>query len=226
METEAAGRILDFLAFSERLKRELRHSWLADGRRESVAEHCWQMALMAMLVHRELEHAVDLGRALRLVLVHDLVEAEAGDVPSFETGERRDLKAARERRAIEGIRDRLPGDTGAELFDLWHEFEDRATPEARLAHALDQLEVQIQHNLADLATWEPVEYGLVWTKMDRACAHDRFLAALCDAVKARAEAKLAAAGHDVGRLRCEALDAVALKGRADPTPGSQSPAAG
>ena len=57
--------ILDFLALAERLKCELRHSWLSNGRQESVAEHSWQMALMAMLMHRHLERPVDLGKTLK-----------------------------------------------------------------------------------------------------------------------------------------------------------------
>src|SRR5438093_11708878 len=76
MENEAR-RILEFLGLSERLKRELRHSWLSDGRRESVAEHTWQMALVALLAYRHLEHPVDIGRVLKIILVHDLVEALA-----------------------------------------------------------------------------------------------------------------------------------------------------
>ena len=132
-----AARILEFLALSERLKLELRHSWLSDGRQESVAEHSWQMALMALLVHRHLAEPVDIGRVLKMVLVHDLVEAEVGDVPFFATGERKTGKAERERQAIRSIRDRLPGPTGQEIHDLWHEYEDRKTPESRFAGALD-----------------------------------------------------------------------------------------
>lgn len=80
MQNEASN-ILQFLALSERLKRELRHSWLSDGRRESVAEHTWQMALIALLAYRHLEQQVEIGRVLKMILVHDLVEAIAGDVP-------------------------------------------------------------------------------------------------------------------------------------------------
>ena len=188
MENEAR-RILEFLGLSERLKRELRHSWLSDGRRESVAEHTWQMAL------------VDIGRVLKIILVHDLVEALAGDVPYFEVGERKEFKAERERAAIEEIRIRVAGDTGQEIFDLWHEFEAHATAEARFATALDNLEVQIQHNLADFGTWEPIEYDLVYTKMDARCSHDAFLTALCNAVKAQAEAKMVGEGIDVASIR-------------------------
>lgn len=193
--------ILEFLAFSEGIKRELRHCWLSNGRQESVADHSWQMALMAILAHRELEEPVDIGRTLKMILAHDLVEAETGDVPFFEQGPRRAEKPARERAAIEGIRDRLGAPVGQELFDLWCEYEAKATPEARFASALDHLEVQIQHNLADLETWAPIEYDLVYTKMDRACAHDRFLAGLCEAVKAQAEAKMRAGGVDVDEVK-------------------------
>jgi putative hydrolases of HD superfamily len=200
MENEAR-RILEFLGLSERLKRELRHSWLSDGRHESVAEHTWQMALVALLAYRHLEHPVDIGRVLKIILVHDLVEALAGDIPYFEVGERKELKAERERAAIEEIRIRVAGDTGQEIFELWHEFEAHATAEARFATALDNLEVQIQHNLADFGTWEPIEYDLVYTKMDARCSHDAFLTALCNAVKSQAEAKMVDGGIDVASIR-------------------------
>ena len=196
-----ATRILDFLALAERLKTELRHSWLSSGRQESVAEHSFQMALMALLVHRHLAQPVDLCKALKMILVHDLVEAEAGDVPFFDDSGRRALKPARERAAIESIRARLGAPLGPEFHDLWLEFERKGSAEARLASALDNLEVQIQHNLAPLETWTPIEHDLVYTKMDAPCAYDPFLAALCAAVKAQAEAKLRSAGVDVDALR-------------------------
>ncbi|MEM7021245.1 MAG: HD domain-containing protein [Pseudomonadota bacterium] len=189
--------ILEFLALSERLKCELRHSWLSNGRQESVAEHSWQMALMAMLMHRHLEQPVDLGKTLKMILTHDLVEAETGDVPYFERSERKTMKAERERAAIELIRSKLGEPTGQEIFELWHEYEAKQTAEARFAGALDHLEVQVQHNLADIGTWTPFEYDLVYTKMDQACAHDRFIAAFCDAVKDQSEEKMRAAGVDV-----------------------------
>ena len=206
MASEAtARRLVDFLAFSARLKSELRHSWLADGRQESVAEHTWQMALFALLAHPHLEHPVDLDRSLRMILVHDLVEAEVGDVPSFADGSRREEKAARERAAILGIRERLGPPSGQEVFDLFEEYEKRESHEARFAKALDDLEVQLQHNLAELDTWEEVEYELVYTKMDPHCRHDAFLRRLCETIKRDAEAKLERGGLDVERIRRKAL---------------------
>lgn len=198
---EQACTILQFLALSERLKRELRHSWLSDGRRESVAEHTWQMALMALLSYRHLELPVDIGRVLKMIIVHDLIEAIAGDVPYFEEGERKKLKAERERAAIEEIRSMVAGETGQELFELWYEFEARATAEARYASALDHLEVQIQHNLASIDTWEPIEYDLVYTKMVDRCSHDAFLTNLCGAVRDQAENKMLASGIDVVSIK-------------------------
>jgi 5'-deoxynucleotidase YfbR-like HD superfamily hydrolase len=193
--------ILDFLALAERLKCELRHSWLSNGRQESVAEHSWQMALMAMLMHRHLERPVDLGKTLKMILTHDLVEAEVGDVPYFDRSERKAKKAARERAAIELIRTRLGGAVGQEIYDLWHEYEAKQTLEAKFAGALDHLEVQAQHNLADIRTWTPIEYDLVYTKMDQACAHDPFLAAFCEGVKEQSEAKMRKAGIDVDGVK-------------------------
>jgi 5'-deoxynucleotidase YfbR-like HD superfamily hydrolase len=193
--------ILDFLALAERLKCELRHSWLSNGRQESVAEHSWQMALMAMLMHRHLERPVDLGKTLKMILTHDLVEAEVGDVPYFDRSERKAKKAARERAAIELIRTRLGGAVGQEIYDLWHEYEAKQTLEAKFAGALDHLEVQAQHNLADIRTWTPIEYDLVYTKMDQACGHDPFLAAFCEGVKEQSEAKMRKAGIDVDGVK-------------------------
>ncbi len=202
---DSVAPILELMKLSEGLKRELRHSWLSDGRRESVAEHSWQMALMAMVMHRHLEQPVDLSRTLQMIIVHDLVEAVVGDVPFFETGERKKNKAAREAAAMETIRDMLGGVGGAHLAELWWEFETRETPEAKFAGALDNLEVQLQHNLADLSTWEEIEYGLVYTKMDKPCAHDGFLQAMSGAIKQQAEQKMRAGGVDVEAVKSLAV---------------------
>lgn len=198
---EQVAKILHFLKFSERLKFELRHSWLSNDRRESVAEHTWQMALMAIITHPHLEHEVDLEKSLKMIIVHDIVEAEAGDVPFFETGFRQDTKAEREERAIENIRKSLDSDVGEEIYSLWNEFEALNTREAKFAKALDNLEVQIQHNLANLSTWEEIEYELLYTKMDKYCHHDALLKELCDEVKREGELKMLAAGIDIESIK-------------------------
>lgn len=193
--------ILKLLALAERLKFELRHSWLSSGRRESVAEHTWQMALMAILVNPHLEQPANLEHTLKMIIIHDLVEAEAGDIPFFEIGDRKAQKAAKEEQAIKNIREMLGPPLGQEFYDLFHEFEAVETPEAKLAKALDNLEVQIQHNLADFSSWEPIEYGLAYNKIDPFTAYDPFLDALCQQVKSDAESKMIENGVDVEQVK-------------------------
>ena len=200
MKNEAQA-IIEFLRFSERLKTELRHSWLSSGRRESVAEHTWQMALMALVAHRHLEHPVAIDRVLRMILVHDLVEAEVGDVPVFEKGIRKEQKAEMEGAAIKKIRDMLDPTAGQEIYELFQEYEAAGTSEALFAKALDKLEVQLQHNVADFSTWEQIQYALVYTNMDRFCSHDSFLRELCAVITLEAEEKMRSAGVDVAEVR-------------------------
>jgi putative hydrolase of HD superfamily len=214
---EEIKKILSTLRLAEALKRELRHSWLSDGRQESVAEHTYQMTLMAVLVAPYLETKIDLERTLKMIIVHDLVEAIAGDIPFFETGERKTQKAERELKAINEIRDGLPTDAGTDVHVHWHEFENGTSPEAKFARALDNLEVQLQHNLAALDTWKPIEHDLVYTKMDKHCTHDAFLIALCAAIKNDAELKLVEGGVAVDEIK-ERL----AKNQNEPTPGRSS----
>lgn len=199
--TTPAEKLLGFLSLAERLKRELRHSWLSDGRRESVAEHTWLIALMALLSHGRLEQPVRLDRVLAMVIVHDLGEAEIGDIPFFEKGDRQARKAEREQAAMDRIATMLPAPEGEMVRQLWLEFEKGQTPEAKFVRALDHLEVQAQHNLADLSTWEPVEHELVYTKMDARCAHEPFLRQLLAGIRASAEAKMRDGGIDVDAVR-------------------------
>lgn len=77
--------ILQVIALAEKLKYEMRHSWLSNGRQESVAEHTWRMSLMAVLVQPYLDKTVQMEKLLKMVIIHDLVEAEAGDIPAFDT---------------------------------------------------------------------------------------------------------------------------------------------
>lgn len=198
---EIVSKILATLRLAEGLKRELRHSWLSDGRQESVAEHTYQMALMAVLIAPYLETQVALERTLKLIIVHDLVESIAGDIPFFEVSDRKAQKAARERDAIEKIRAGLPGLVGQEVYELWFEFEEGVSPEAKFARALDNLEVQLQHNLAPLSSWEPVEFELIYTKMDKHCTHDSFLKSVAEAIKLEAEGKLEEGGISTEEIK-------------------------
>ncbi|AUJ26108.1 HD domain-containing protein [Virgibacillus dokdonensis] len=160
---EPLHRIYQIIKLGENLKTELRHSWLSNGRRESVAEHTWRMSLMAVLLQPYLNKKVDMEKLLKMIIIHDLVEAEAKDIPVFEimgNEEAKQQKQMNELKAITNIKNTLPEEVGGSLYNMWVEFEAKQTYEAKVANALDKLEVQIQHNEADISTWKPIEYEL------------------------------------------------------------------
>lgn len=142
--------ILEFIRAAEGLKTAHRSAWTSAGRQESVAEHTWRLCLMAMVLHPSFPR-VDFARLIRICLVHDLGEAIGGDVPAPEQARRlredpSDGKAAQERRDLLTLLAPLPAALRDEVTALWDEYEAAATPEARLAKALDKLETIVQHN--------------------------------------------------------------------------------
>jgi len=185
-----AESLVEVLALAENLKAELRHSWLSNGRQESVAEHTWMMFVAAILMAPHLEHSVDLGHALKLIALHDIAEALTGDIPFFEQSSCKESKLADEAEAMKTFQRVLPEVSGRLLVDLWREYEECETPEAKFARALDKLEVQHQHNLADLKTWTERELDLVYTKMDRECSHNATLKILMTVIRSKAETKM------------------------------------
>src|SRR5687768_3959428 len=102
--------ILKVLALAERLKFELRHSYTSSGRQESVAEHTWRMSLMAVLIEPLLTQKVDTARLLKMIILHDLVEAEATDISALDVLRHPEIKIQkeeREKQAIENLRQAL-----------------------------------------------------------------------------------------------------------------------
>lgn len=148
-----AYNLLRFLKDAERMKFTLRHSFTSQGRQESVAEHTWRMALMALALSHE-NHGVDINHVLKIILVHDLGEVYEGDTPAFlKKGD----EPAEERKAVEQVVALLSKDVGEEILGLWNEYTEAKTSEAQFVKALDKLEVLIQHNEADIKTWIPLE---------------------------------------------------------------------
>jgi putative hydrolase of HD superfamily len=199
--------VLEVLQLAERLKCELRHSYTSDGRQESVAEHTWRMSLMAVLLEPYLAQPIDVARLLKMIIIHDLVEAEAGDVSVLDVLRNPGLKTtkqAREKAAIQNLRRKLDGPPGQEIYDLWYEFEGKSTYEARVANALDKLEVQLQHNDAPLSTWEELEYEMSFM-MGKHTDFDPVLSQLKELIEAQAETKMRQGGVDVQAARLRAL---------------------
>lgn len=145
---------LRFLAEADKLKTVLRASLLAaDDRRENDAEHSWHLALMVILLAEYADEPIDVGHAVKLVVVHDLVEIYAGDSPVFVPGAADDQQE-REIAAAERLFGLLPADQATWMRTLWDEFESAATPEARFAKAMDRLEPMLLNWLNGGGTWE------------------------------------------------------------------------
>lgn len=148
--------LLDILAVAEKLKCNTRHSYTSTGRHESVAEHSWRIALMAMLLSPQFPQA-DMNKVIRMCLIHDLGEAFTGDIPAFDkTAE----DTQREDKLFSQWVATLPQETKAEFAPLLEEMNAMTSQEARIYKALDKLEAVIQHNEADISTWLPLEYDL------------------------------------------------------------------
>lgn len=143
MTREHTAGILAFLRSAERLKNVTRTSWTSEGHQESVAEHTWRLCLMALVLGRDLE-GIDMARLMKMCVIHDLGEAIGGDISA--TLQPAEGKAAQERADLQVLLEPLPAAVQAEILELWDEYESAATPEARIAKALDKLETIMQHN--------------------------------------------------------------------------------
>lgn len=144
---------LRFITELDQLKQVLRQTSLIDGsRRENSAEHSWHLALMAVVLLEYAPAGTDLTRVLKMLVLHDVVEIEAGDTFCYDAQANLN-KAAREQAAATHIFGLLPGDLGAQLRGLWEEFEAGATSEARFANALDRLQPLLHNFHTGGGTW-------------------------------------------------------------------------
>ncbi len=151
-----AEKLLAALHTAEKLKDTTRHSYTSGGRHESVAEHSWRLALMAYWLKDSFPDA-DMDKVIRMCLIHDLGECFTGDIPTF------DKTAADEDREEELLYNwvaSLPVPFNTEMRTLYEEMAALQTQEAKIYKALDNIEAVIQHNEADISTWEPLEYEL------------------------------------------------------------------
>lgn len=140
MDSDRLERQIAFIVEIDKLKQVLRRTYLVDGkRRENSAEHSWHLAAMAVLLSEYAREELDLARVVKMLLLHDVVEIDAGDTFAYDEAAHAD-KAERERVAAERIFNLLPADLAGEVFALWEEFEAGETPEAKYAEALDRLQ--------------------------------------------------------------------------------------
>jgi putative hydrolase of HD superfamily len=147
------GRQLAFIMEMDRLKGILRQTRVLDGvRQENSAEHSWHLALCAVVLAEHAPGGIDLSRVLKMVLVHDVVEIDAGDAFCYDA-EANVGKEEREQLAAERIFGLLPAEQANELRGLWEEFEAGASPDARFAVALDRLQPLLLNFVGEGGSW-------------------------------------------------------------------------
>lgn len=183
-----------FIIEVDKLKEVFRQTLLTQSRRqENDAEHSWHLCLMVIVLA---EHAntrdINVLRVVKMLLIHDIVEIDAGDTFAYDTARMAD-QHEREARAADRLFGLLPADQTAEFRALWDEFEARATPEAKFAAAVDRFQPMLQNCLTEGAAWR--QHGVT---SDRVIARNRHIADGAAAVwdyAARMIADAVNAGH-------------------------------
>lgn len=184
------GDFLTFIHLLERLKNTTRHSWTSENRHESVAEHSWRLAVMALLL-KPYYPEMNFDKVLTMALLHDLGEATEGDIPDFDKTEN---DAAEEDREIVRLLEDHKSFLSGRVKKVLMEYLDSGSPEARFVNALDRLEAVIQHNEAPLTTWTPREYELNLTHGEKESDGFSQLRELRTAVRAETKKKIGKGG--------------------------------
>lgn len=149
---------VEFLIEIDKLKHVFRKTKLLNGSRyENDAEHAWHLSLMAMVLSEHANEKIDVAKVIKMVLIHDIVEIDAGDIIVYDQ-QNRTLAQEKESAAAERIFGMLPDDQKEKFISLWREFEARETPEAKFAAAIDRFEPILQNHLTDYHAWRA--YGV------------------------------------------------------------------
>lgn len=166
MKTTAQERLQSQLAFIheiDKLKYIQRKTRLFNSeRQENDAEHSWHLAMMVMVLAEHSNEKIDVLKVLKMVLIHDIVEIDAGDIFLYDTKVNH-CNLDEERKAAERIFGMLPADQAEEFKEVWEEFEAHETPEAKFARAMDRFEPLLQNVSNNGGTWR--EYGVEYSRV-------------------------------------------------------------
>ena len=153
MDRTRMDKQYDFLREIDKEKSIFRQTYLADGsRKENDAEHSWHLAMMAMLMCEHANKPVDRLHVMEMVLIHDLIEIDAGDTYAYDTAGNK-TKRERELKAADRLFNILPKDQADRLRGLWDEFEENITPEARFANSLDKMQPLMLNDASGGKSW-------------------------------------------------------------------------
>lgn len=157
-ERERLEQQIRFIVEIDKVKNIFRQTYLADGKRkENDAEHSWHLAVMAVLLKEHMKEAVDVARVMTMVLIHDLVEIDAGDTYAYDDAGAK-TKRERELKAADRIFGLLPEDQGRYFRELWDEFEEYQSADAKFAHLLDNFQPFLLNDASQGKSWE--EHGV------------------------------------------------------------------
>jgi len=149
------NRQLQFIAEAGRLKGVLRQTMLADpARRENSAEHSWHLTVLALTLAEYAPPGTDIARVIAMLAVHDLVEVDAGDLSAYASHADQARQLTAERTAADRLFTLLPAGQAGTMRQLWDEFEERRTQEARFARALDRLQPMLENVKVGGGTWQ------------------------------------------------------------------------
>lgn len=149
---------INFIIEIDKCKNIIRQNFIIDGsRKENDAEHSWHMAMMCVLLSQYANEEIDVLKTMKMILIHDLVEIDAGDTYAYDD-KNHETKKVRELAAADRIFNILPKDQASELRELWDEFEEGHTPEAKFACTMDRLQPLILNSNSDGKSWR--EHGV------------------------------------------------------------------
>ncbi len=170
MMNERFKKQLQFIIEIDKLKQIYRRTFIMDSSRtENDAEHSWHLALLVILLSEyAAEQGLDLHRVLKMVLIHDIVEIDAGDTYLYDQQAAQD-KAEREQQAADRLFGLLPEDQAQELRELWDEFEARESPESKFAASLDRFQPLLHNYYTKGISWQ--KHGITSDQVIARCAH-------------------------------------------------------
>lgn len=158
MDEARLDKQFDFIREIDKEKFIGRQTYLSDGiRKENDAEHAWHMAIMTILLSEYSNEKIDVLKTITMLLIHDLVEIDAGDTYAYDT-KGNETKRAREEQAADRLFAILPEEQGRHLRELWEEFERSDTPEAKFAHTMDNIQPMMLNAATEGKAW--VEHGV------------------------------------------------------------------
>ena len=155
-------KVIRFIKEIENLKSVTRTAWTKTGRRESTAEHSWRLAMLLMVLREDFKD-LDIDKAIKMSLVHDLGELYDGDI-SAKLQNDNDNKAEMEEKAMRRMLTILPENLAENIYDLWKEYNECSTKEAKLVKAMDKLETIVQHNQGNNTEDFDYEFNLQYGK--------------------------------------------------------------